>query len=151
MHNSIPINTKITEGQMLPVMNKMPTILLIDDDDIFIFLTKRMLMNTGLVTTIHVCKSAIDAVQFLSTQKNNEAIPDMIFLDLNMPGMDGWEFLENYQLLLPKMKNPPLLYVISSSIAENDYKRAMNIHGVNGYLSKPLEVTQIKTLLQKAS
>jgi CheY-like chemotaxis protein len=148
MLNSITVNArKITARHTKPLMNKMPTILLIDDDDIFIFLTKRVLMNTGLVKTIDVCKSAIDAVQFLSSQKN-DSIPDMIFLDLNMPGMDGWEFLENYQLLLPELKNPPLLYVISSSIAENDYDRAMNIHGVNGYLSKPLEITQIKTLLQ---
>lgn len=132
-------------------MNNMLRILLIDDDDIFIFLTKRMLMNTGLVKSIEVCKSAIDAVKFLSTTKHQEAIPDMIFLDLNMPGMDGWEFLENYQMLLPLMKNPPVLYVVSSSIAENDYDRAMSIQGVNGYLSKPLELTQIRTLLQKAS
>lgn len=129
-------------------MNKMPNILLIDDDDIFIFLTKRMLMNTGLVKTIDVCKNAIDAVQFLNNSEESE-ITDIIFLDLNMPGMDGWEFLENYQLLLPKMKIAPILYVISSSIAENDYERAMNIPGVSGYLSKPLQLTQIKTLLQQ--
>ena len=130
-------------------MNKQPHILLIDDDDIFIFLTKRMLMNTGMVKTIDVCRSATDAVQLLYTPKYDEAIPDMIFLDLNMPGMDGWEFLENYQILFPIMKKTPLLYVISSSVSANDYERATNIHGVNGYLSKPLQVTQLKTLLQQ--
>lgn len=131
-------------------MNEMPHILLIDDDDIFIFLTSKVLTNTGLTGTIDICRSATDAVAFLNNYLHTEGIPDIIFLDLNMPGMDGWEFLKNYQLLLPRLKKVPLLYVISSSIAEDDYEKAMRTNGVDGYLSKPLQVSELKTLLKKA-
>jgi CheY-like chemotaxis protein len=106
-----------------------------------------MLISTGLVNTISVCRSASEAVQFLKNTNDDKSIPDMIFLDLNMPGMNGWEFLECYQAILPKMNTAPLLYVVSSSIADDDYERAMNIHGVNGYMSKPLQPLQLKTLM----
>ncbi len=140
--------TSSFDSEVLPVMSKSPYILLIDDDNVFIFLTKKMLMNTGLVKTIDVCESAEEAIQFLESIDEDEKMPDMIFLDLNMPEMNGWQFLETYQSLLPKMNKVPQLYVVSSSISENDCERAMNINGVTGYLAKPLEVIQLKVLLQ---
>jgi CheY-like chemotaxis protein len=149
LHNLTYPTTSLVEIKSVPLMNKLPSILLIDDDDIFIFLTKKMLMNTGMVNNVNVCRSATEAVRFLEFIDDENKIPDMIFLDLNMPGMNGWQFLESYQAILPKMKKTPLLYVVSSSVAENDCKKAMNIHGVNGYMAKPLQAVQLKALFQQ--
>jgi len=109
-----------------------------------------MLQNTGLVKTIEVCRNATDAIHFLNSRAGDDTITDIIFLDLNMPEMDGWEFLENYQWLITRLRKIPLLYVVSSSIEKFDYDRAMNIQGVDGYLNKPLEAKKIMTLLKEA-
>ena len=63
-------------------------ILLIDDDEIFIFLTRKMLQSLGIVNNISVCRSATEAINYLHQNKGKNVDPDIIFLDLNMPGND---------------------------------------------------------------
>jgi CheY-like chemotaxis protein len=124
-------------------------ILVIDDDEIFIFLTRKMLQSTGMVESISVCRSATEAIELLQIENNNW--PDVILLDLNMPEMNGWEFLQQYQLLLKHVTTHPRLYVVSSSIAENDTERAKKIKGVDGYIAKPLTGDGIKKMLREAA
>lgn len=129
-------------------MKTLPHILVIDDDEIFIFLTRKMLQSSGMVESISVCRSAMEAIEFLhNTEKE---WPNLILLDLNMPEMNGWEFLQHYQSMTCNIKNPPKLYVVSSSIAENDTQRAKNIKGVDGYIAKPLSNEGIKQVIKKA-
>jgi CheY-like chemotaxis protein len=130
-------------------MRTLPHILIIDDDEIFIFLTKKILQSSGMVESISICRSAIEAIELLHTVEHKW--PDLIMLDLNMPGMNGWEFLQHYQSLIPGMKKLPRLYVVSSSIADNDTERARKIKGVDGYIAKPLTTESIREILKKAT
>lgn len=130
-------------------MKPLRSILLIDDDDVFIFLTTKMLQGTGKVNNITVSHSVAEGIEFLENHLVNGSMPDIIFLDLNMPGMDGWDFLQYYQSLLSKMKKLPVLYVVSSSIADNDAQRAMKIKGVAGYIAKPVDAEMISKIIRR--
>jgi CheY-like chemotaxis protein len=137
-------------GSGILIQKSMKThsnILVIDDDDIFIFLTRKMLQSTGMVESITVCRSATEAIELLHTMDGNW--PDVILLDLNMPEMNGWEFLQQYQLLVKHVKTPPRLYVVSSSIADNDTERAKKIKGVDGYIAKPLTNDRIIGMIRE--
>lgn len=135
------------EMQIHDSMKTLPHILIIDDDEICIFLTRKILQSSGMAESISVCRSAIEAIALLHNEET--VTPDIILLDLNMPEMSGWEFLQHYQLLVPGMKKRPKLFVVSSSIAGNDTERANNITGVDGYIAKPLTGESVRLMLKK--
>ena len=76
-----------------------------------------------------------------------EALPDIIFLDINMPFMDGWQFLEEYTKIKPTLSKQIVIYVVSSSISEYDIERARNNSNVSDYFVKPITVDTYKTLI----
>lgn len=130
----------------LQAMSTQKNILIVDDDDVFIFLTRKLLQISGKVASINVSYSAEDAIDYLKS--NDEKQPDIILLDLNMPGMGGWQFLNEYQSILQIINDRPALFVVSSSIAENDEERAMKINGVTGYIPKPITLQNIQQILR---
>jgi len=130
-------------------MKSLQHILLIDDDEIFIFLTKKMLQSTGMVESISICQSAYEAIEFLHASEDEW--PELILLDLNMPEMSGWDFLQYYQSLIRNKETHSKLFIISSSIADNDKERAKKIKGVDGYLAKPLTTEALKKLLNRSN
>lgn len=132
-------------------MQKFRHVLLIDDDEIFVFLTRKMLQGSAQVERITVCRSGREALQFLDSSLGIRSVPDVIFLDLNMPEMTGWEFLEHYQDYLDRAKAAPRLYIVSSSVSTADEDRALQTRGVNGFHSKPLHAEGIRSLLRLAS
>lgn len=69
-----------------------------------------------------------------------QEIPELILLDLNMPIMDGWEFLQEFTKLRPKIARPIELYVVSSSINPTDMERARAIQEVSDYIVKPIQL-----------
>lgn len=129
-------------------MKKQQTILIIDDDDIFIYLTSKVLQGTGKVNTIEVRYSASEALLHLENGHTDKNLPDIILLDLNMPGMTGWEFLSRYQEMAPHFYQFPKLFVVSSSIAENDKQRALNMSCVSGYIAKPVTADSLRQVLE---
>jgi CheY-like chemotaxis protein len=131
-------------------MSTPKNILLIDDDEVFIFLTTKMLQSTGSVGNISVSYSAMEAIHFLE-MTDEKQFPDIILLDLNMPGLSGWDFLDFYGILYPKFRKAPLLYVVSSSIADTDAERALKLPGVNGYIAKPINPDAVQMMLNRAA
>lgn len=140
-----------TPASTAKIMEKLHSVLLIDDDEIFIFLTRKMLQSTGTVGAITVFRSGGQALEFLADHCNGAGTPDFIFLDLNMPEMTGWEFLDHYQDYLRRCQRPPKLYIVSSSTAQSDEERALTIPGVSGYIPKPLHTEGIRAMLRMAS
>ena|SRR5690606_4249567 len=120
-------------------MKSIKNILLVDDDEIFTFLTKRTIEETKLVDQIKIFGNGQDAIEFLEQSAHDkEELPEVIFLDINMPILDGWGFLEEYILLKPNLGKKITLYIISTSISPHDLERAKNISAVSDYILKPL-------------
>jgi len=117
------------------------SILLVDDDEINNFISikliKKALMNTEIMACLNG-KYAID--QLMEIQKADpEKLPDYILLDINMPIMNGWEFLDEFKCKI---------YIISSSVFSNDINKARSYPLVKDFISKPLNVEKIVELFK---
>lgn len=120
-------------------MNSIKNLLLVDDDEIFTFLTKRTIEETQLVDQIKIFDNGQDALEFLAgTADHKELLPEIIFLDINMPILDGWGFLEEFILLKHSLGKKITIFIITTSISPFDIERANNITEVSDYIIKPL-------------
>jgi len=125
-------------------MKKINTFCIIDDDDIYQFTTSLLLKKSDLVNKIIVFSNGLKAINFLKDEMGNvENIPDVLFLDINMPVMDGWEFLEEYLLIRSMMPKTVVIYMVSSSVDEKDVLKAKSISVLSGYLVKPISSQNI--------
>lgn len=131
-------------------MNTIKTLTLVDDDDVFVFLTTKAIEQTNLVDLIKVFGNGLDAINFLKENKNNvDALPEIILLDLSMPIMNGWQFLEEYTKLNPTIGKKITIYICSSSISPDDVTRAKSISEVSDYIIKPITKDKLIDLIKK--
>jgi CheY-like chemotaxis protein len=120
-------------------MEPVNLVALIDDDELTNFIGTIIIKSTHLAKKIKSFSSGQDAIDFLKVHRNNtEQLPEIILLDLNMPVMDGFQFLENYIKLEPKLAKTITIYVLSSSISSGDCKRIEQISEVSDYMIKPI-------------
>lgn len=130
-------------------MNQVKTLTLIDDDDIFVFLTKKVVEQTKLVDLIKVFGNGLDAINYLKENKYNvEVLPEIILLDLSMPIMNGWQFLEEFTKLNPSIGKKITIYICSSSISHDDITRAKAINEVSDYIIKPITKDKLIDLIK---
>ena len=117
----------------------MKSIYIIDDDKLFVFLTKKSIEEILADTEIIEFGDGQSAIDYLKEIADKaDQLPDIIFLDLSMPIMDGWEFLKEYIQLEPRLEKKIKLYVFSSSISPHDIERAKHIGSVTDFIIKPL-------------
>jgi len=127
----------------------MKKVYLIDDDDIFVFLTKKTMLKVSENVEVEVFSDGLQAITHLKEIKDKkELLPDIIFLDLNMPVMDGWEFLAEYQELYPFFAKKNELYIVSSSISPHEMERSKNIKEVCEFIIKPLVKEKFLEILE---
>jgi len=121
-------------------------IFLVDDDNIYQFTAKKTLESMGLSKQVSIFPDGEKALQYIKDHLSEQgSLPDIIFLDINMPVMDGWEFVDAFQQLnLPKKI---ALYMVSSSVDENDMKRSKNYGVIDDYIIKPVGRTRFEQLL----
>ena len=118
---------------------KPVNVLIVDDDKLFVFLTKKTINGTKIATNVTEFTDGQEAIEYLKQNAvNRDALPDIIFLDLSMPIMDGWEFIEEYKTVKPQMHKDIKLFIFSSSISPHDIERAKNIGEVSDFIIKPL-------------
>jgi len=116
---------------------------IIDDDAIYVNLVSKIIELKKLSKEILVFNNGKEAFDFFEERTTNnmmQEIPELILLDLNMPIMDGWEFLQEFTKLRPKIARPIELYVVSSSINPTDMERARAIQEVSDYIVKPIQL-----------
>ncbi len=131
-------------------MNKVKTLGIVDDDKIYTFLVKKAIEQTNLVGTIKVFDNGLDAIDFLKKNAaNRDTLPEIILLDLSMPVMDGWEFLEEYILLSPKLGRTITIYIVSSSISPYDIAKAKSISFVTDFIIKPVSKEKLIEIFKK--
>ncbi|WP_027127154.1 response regulator [Gelidibacter mesophilus] len=128
-------------------MKKINTICIIDDDPIFRFGTKKMMETVQASLNFLVYKNGKDAFDnLLPNLKLNTNLPDVILLDLNMPIMDGWQFLDEF-LKVPDSEKIPI-YIVSSSVDSRDIERAKTYKMVGQYIIKPFSISKVEELLE---
>ncbi|GAB5562786.1 MAG: response regulator [Synoicihabitans sp.] len=128
---------------------KLNCILLIDDDEATNFLHRLVLEDYGCAEKIMAVQKAEEGLKYLTTSKADIfPQPDLIFLDINMPGMNGWEFLEAYEKLETNQKGGLVIVMLTTSLNPDDEAAAGSKEKVMGFLSKPLNEAKITKILR---
>ncbi|MEW7280603.1 response regulator [Aquimarina sp. 2201CG1-2-11] len=123
------------------------SVCIIDDDNMYINLLRKIIELKKLSKSVVVFKNGKEAIDFFTKSIETATIPRFIFLDLNMPVMDGWEFLDEFSKIKDKIPKKTLLYVVSSSIDTRDIERAKSIDMVEDYISKPIKIDDFTKIL----
>lgn len=128
---------------------KLNCILLIDDDEPTNFINERVIKKLDCAEKVVSVQSALDALQYLQIKTGDlYPCPDIIFLDINMPGMDGWEFLEEYQMLKSDQHGRIVVVLLTTSVNPDDEEKARKMPGVNGFCIKPLTEEIMQEILE---
>ncbi|MEQ8357933.1 MAG: response regulator [Cytophagales bacterium] len=123
-------------------MNEKREILLIDDDATSNLINEVVIKKSNLFNSIKTVIAAESGLNYLLSKPDN--LPEVIFLDINMPEMDGWEFLDKFAELDTEIRDKIDIYMLSSSQNPDDIIRAVKNPFVKDFLSKPLKLEMIK-------
>lgn len=120
-------------------MEKYKSVLLIEDDPITIMVCERILKMTNFSSQIVSKKNGQEGIEYLKDLiESQTSLPDIIFLDINMPIMNGWDFLNEFSILQQGCKNIPKIYILSSTVDPEDKRKATLYSIVTDIISKPL-------------
>ena len=126
---------------------KQKTIWVIDDDPIYQIIVNKMIQKSELFLNTVSFKNGKDAIDaFKKKLKENEVLPNIVLLDINMPIMDGWEFMEEMVPLKSQFNDSIQIYIVSSSIAEEDKNKAKHYPQIIDYLVKPLNNNDLQMI-----
>ena len=129
----------------------MPIVAVVDDDKIYQFTATKSLQLTQSVREILPFLTAEEALDFLQSNANDPTLlPDFLFLDINMPVMDGWMFLDGLEKIWSQLKKQAIIYMVSSSIDPKDISRAKSNPLIKEYITKPISIEKLSRLLNNA-
>jgi CheY-like chemotaxis protein len=128
-------------------MKKVDLTYIIDDDKIFVFVLKKILKKNENFDEVLDFKNGEEVLDLLSNKDN--ALPNIILLDINMPVIDGWQFLEEIEKLPNKEKLN--VFIMSSSIDTNDIEKSKSFSTVKDFISKPINNDKLNKLIQSIS
>ena len=121
---------------------------IVDDDEVYTMGIKRLIRRAELINEVQFYENGKLAIEALLEDKDNpDMLPDVILLDINMPIMDGWEFLEKYNTIKQQLIKGILIYMVSSSINPRDIEKAKNYEDVTEYLEKPVTLEEIQQMV----
>ncbi len=128
-------------------MKNTSKICIIDDDEIFVIVAKKIMKVAGFSEKVEIYKNGKDAITYFKENADiEENIPDFIFLDLNMPLMDGWEFLQELEKL--DLSKQVKVFIFTSSIDPEDQKRSEEFSIVERFIEKPLTMQKLKLITE---
>ncbi|HKX85346.1 MAG TPA: response regulator [Flavobacterium sp.] len=126
-------------------MSKIKMTYIVDDDVIFVFVLKKLLEKNGNFGKMIDFKNGNDAIDILFSKESQ--LPCVILLDLNMPIIDGWQFLD--QLEDSVLKDQLNVYIMSSSIDRSDIEKSKNYSIVKDFISKPVNADKLDKILSE--
>jgi CheY-like chemotaxis protein len=130
-----------------PAKPSFRKILVIDDNPTDRYIAKRMAEKYHFAEEVILQESALEALNYIRSLENAlHLLPQLIFLDINMPGMNGYEFLEEYAKLSETIKSNCIILMITTSIHPDDFKRAENDPSIFRFLNKPLDKEKFRLI-----
>ncbi len=128
-------------------MKKFKSILLVDDDEATNYLHRLYLEDWECTDQIHTALNGQEALDFLKTNDTfRTAQPSLILLDINMPIMNGFEFMEAYEQLAPELKASVVVVMLTSSLHSADQEKAKELKELNRFINKPLSKEQLEAI-----
>lgn len=125
-------------------------ILVVDDDPVFKLIARKLFERSGDLFNVAFAENGLDALQQLKKgiDSNEAQIPDIILLDIEMPIMNGWGFMDEF-IKLPEEKTKGIdVYTVSSSIAQEDKNKTASYPQIKAYITKPLTLDVIKSITE---
>ncbi|TAG56816.1 MAG: response regulator [Cytophagales bacterium] len=134
-------------------MRLIQNIMIIDDDPVNNIIARHTIRHFDSNIVIDDYSDPERALKFLEDQSKNrvQKLPDIIFLDLNMPLVDGWTFLEAYKNLLPFFNKDIEMYLLTSSCSQKDMQRAKTFPVISNYIYKPLNINTLEKIRKEFS
>ena len=132
-------------------MKKLNTVLLVDDDETTNYLNHRLLSRMEIASDIRVVTDGEEAIKYLRqafAATTDHPRPELIFVDIKMSGMDGFEFLEEYQRLAADEKEGTVMLMLTSSASFYDLEKLKQFPDVRRHYSKPLTESDVREILQ---
>jgi CheY-like chemotaxis protein len=131
---------------------KLNCVLLIDDDEPTNFLNQIIIESSGCAGQVRAMQSGEEALHYLMHTCHADQTfprPDLIFLDINMPAMNGWEFLEKYRRLNGECKSKIVVVMLTTSLFSEDRLRVKEIPEISTFENKPLTEEKLEGILKK--
>ena len=128
---------------------KLDLVLLIDDDDLVNTLNTIILRQSGLVESIQAVRSGDEGFQALEVCQKENKWPAIIFVDINMPGIDGWEFITLFGEKFRAFKKKCIICLLSSSLDPRDKEKVNKSELIDFFISKPLSLEVVSDLCDK--
>ncbi len=128
-------------------MKKLKCILLVDDNDADNYFHKLVINEMNITDNIQVVTNGFDALEYLNN--DNNILPELVFLDINMPKMSGWEFIEEFKKIDPVKRRKIVVVILSTSINPDDYNRAQDSAEISDFETKPLDAEAIENIIYK--
>jgi CheY-like chemotaxis protein len=123
--------------------------IIIDDNKLDCFIEQKIVINAGISDKISLFLDAGEALEFIkSSGMNDRREKIVIIVDIQMPLMNGFEFVEAFETLPEDIQNNYLIFMLSSSINENDLNRVRNYKSVKQIISKPLSIKKVAALIE---
>lgn len=135
----------------MTIVKSINTVCVVDDDEIYVYGIKKLIHLKRLCPNLIEFRNGRDAIEFLMDPQNNDQLPDVIFLDISMPVMDGWDFMETYAKIKPQLDKKITVYMVSSSINDDDINRAKAIADITDYVVKPVTYDKLLELFRLAA
>ncbi len=130
--------------------NLLSRVLIIDDDNPSNFLNSMVVEEAGCAKETVVTTNGKKALDYLTKASHGDfPRPEIIFLDINMPVMDGWEFLEEYERLDKSQKGKVIVVMLSVALNKSDKEKMDALVYVNEFIDKPLETKHIHNIIEK--
>ena len=128
------------------------TILLIDDDSISNFITEKLILRENFAQEVVSFLSGEAALSYLKKrQQQHLPAPDIIFLDLNMPEMDGWEFMNEFKKFSEDFTEGSRVFMLSSAVDSKDIVQARNMEEIEDFISKPLTKEDMGVIRERST
>ena len=124
-------------------------VMLIDDDPLTILLFDKINRIVGFAQEVISFYNAVDALDYLQRTKTDR--PDVIFLDICMPIVNGWQFLEQFKTLSESSVSSPTIFMLATSADQSDMNRAKKFDSVADYIVKPLTVERLRAVQRQLS